>query len=617
MKKTISFITFGLIAILLFFPTTAAQQDVREKVEVKWWVIPLFAVDKDGKSVTDLKTSDIQLLLDNQSIDDFVLLRKSFSSAGQAKTTSGTPTPGPTPTPQAQPQKADEDEKMIFFLFDTALSSQDAVVQSRQIAHEIVAKASDENRFIVMTIAPYSGLNFVGGPSANKKLLDEFIEKKVIVKDNPKLAALNAILENDAMGRHSKYNGSDIQGFLVPHFNRTLKQRNLNFFKSFETLYQAVHTIKCNKFIYLFTEGVSKMSTIGDKGSTYQLYLKQVAENLGKSGAVVFIINPSGAGLSTQSMNSGEESLRYLAEESGGKYMEGAADSIAKRIENIHRAYYEIAFSDIPGDKENTRRITVKSNRKGVKIHTMRSLKASNEYTIMNDMEKEVLVLNLVSRNPLFLISFPFKEMKVDRIERKEGLTLFHATLPTAYVQKPCDLFKIWVDKDTREPQIERESLLPASIKTTVRMQNKEGKENHFVLINSKDNIALVGRFDYQGDGKVAGFISQPDGTLVLSAITIKDVDFHSATQTLTLSVDGYVMRSTPEGPVGELHIRVSIQNFQGLELFNQQKGLIPQKEKITATLPFKWLKKGRYKIVVEVVDELTGRSDTKTIRSS
>jgi hypothetical protein len=608
MKKILLLILFIIISAVFVSSPTLAQERIRESVEVKWWVIPLFVVDSSGNSVMDLQEGDIKLLLDDKVVSEFVLFRKTFSVTGDKD--------------QAKAERKDplkDKEKMIFFLFDTALTSKDSIARSRKIAMNIVENSDKNNRFVIMSITPNSGLVYSGGPTNDKGNIDKLIEKRVLARSNIKISIAGDVLRESSAGNKAKYEGhimpnlNEITSFLVPHHNRTLKQKNVNFFKSFETLFYAVNTIKSNKFIYLFTEGIPKNSQAGDKRSLYQLYLKKVADHLSQSGAVLFIVNPSGTEMSNFSTASGEDSLRFLAKESGGKYFEGAEEQIASSMENIHRAYYEIGFSDLPDAKVNTRRVTIKSKRKGIKIHTLRSLKESNNYAQMKKIGKEMLALNLISKNPLFHISFPFKDITIDKIERSAEETVFFVTLPEDFLEHKIDLFQIWVDSKSREPKIKRRELVSMRKKMAVRIANIKRKENHFVIIDGETNSALVGRFDYLEDGKIAGFKTAADGSLVLSKINLKEVEFKE--KTLTLLIEDFLLKRTANGAAGKVDIRVSIQNMQGLELFNKEKGLIPEKETIVIAIPFNWLKRGRYKIVVEVKDQLTGKSDRKSIR--
>jgi len=67
------------------------------------------------------------------------------------------------------------------------------------------------------------------------------------------------------------------------------------------------------------------------------------------NGSLLFLINPAGTRLDIHDQDSGEQSLRMLAGESGGRYYDGPEEEIAKEIAGMESAYYEISFPD-PAD---------------------------------------------------------------------------------------------------------------------------------------------------------------------------------------------------------------------------------------------------------------------------
>ncbi len=68
-----------LIVLILLFIPVLTQEMIKEEVEVKWWIIPMFAVDKKDNSVVDLKETDLELYLDNVRIENFTLFRRDFN----------------------------------------------------------------------------------------------------------------------------------------------------------------------------------------------------------------------------------------------------------------------------------------------------------------------------------------------------------------------------------------------------------------------------------------------------------------------------------------------------------------------------------------------------------
>jgi len=123
-----------IILLFIFFLSgifAICQEPVQEHVEVKWWVVPLFAVDNQGNPVLDLKPGDLEISLDRHKLDEFVLIKRDFAISRSKSETMDT---GSSIAPPGR-------KKMIFLLFDNAVSGRETIDRSRSIAREIVQKA--------------------------------------------------------------------------------------------------------------------------------------------------------------------------------------------------------------------------------------------------------------------------------------------------------------------------------------------------------------------------------------------------------------------------------------------------------------------------------------------
>ena len=404
-----------LVPVLLMVSDLHSQQEhkkIVEEVSVSWWQIPVFAVDKPGNSVTDLKPTDIEIKLNGRKISSFVLNKRSFSvtKRGKARTVE-------TPAVKELPIKKN---KVLFFMFDQALSGQTSTRRAKNIAQKIVMDAQEEVRFFVLTVDAFAGLKYVGsGSGSNKDQLVKLIEKEVKEKINKRIADPADIMANVQAPRtgERKYDEEEILLY-EEAISKYYKRKTMGFLYSFETLYFFLNSIEDNKFIYFFSEGMSESivtsnrSLAGNRGM-YYYYFKRMAKYLSRCGAVLLIINTMGVdqyhsriALNSTTENSaetiselpGEDSLHLLAKQSGGTYLEGTQEKIVEQLENMGRAYYEIAFPDIPQLKGETRKISIKSKRKGIKIYSLRTLEKRKHYKQMNPVEKEMLVLNLITQ---------------------------------------------------------------------------------------------------------------------------------------------------------------------------------------------------------------------------
>ena len=77
MKQVLKFML--ILLILALISPLLAQEEVKEEVAVKWWVLPLFAVDSRDSSIGDLDKKDIELFMDGRKVEDFIIYRRFFS----------------------------------------------------------------------------------------------------------------------------------------------------------------------------------------------------------------------------------------------------------------------------------------------------------------------------------------------------------------------------------------------------------------------------------------------------------------------------------------------------------------------------------------------------------
>jgi hypothetical protein len=302
------------------------------------------------------------------------------------------------------------------------------------VAANIIRDASDSCLFSVFTIDPFAGLIYRIGPSSQKADVVKVITNNVIL--NPNAKSIKIIMDIVGMAqasgtKGSKYTASEM-GFLLEDKSHVLKNTNRKFFRSFEALYFALNSIKDNKFVYLFSEGISFFArkVIRHDEGEYQSFIRQAAGYMGRSGSVLFIINPAGALEHFSNIESGEDSLRYLALESGGKYMEGNQETLSFRIKNLHRAYYEIAFAELKSYRGRVRKISIQCRRKGVKVHTLHSLEKRKSYQDMNEIEREIFAVNVINRNPFFIRGITLMEVIVKKKISRKNREIYRIMLP-------------------------------------------------------------------------------------------------------------------------------------------------------------------------------------------
>jgi hypothetical protein len=540
-----------------------------ETVDVKAWVLPIFAVNHKGAPVLNLQKQDLNLFVNNEMIKSFNFFKRTFFT-GQEKVPGG-----PVPIPSKR--------KMIVLLFDVALTRPESILRSKAIAEKIVSSSEKESRFIIMTIEALKGLTYIAGPLSDKSKISSLLKKRVNARANRRYALLN--VQNTGTDTiHPQFEEADLN-FIYSGRTKIIKQKAVSFAQSFESLYYSVNSIKGIKFIYLFSEGIPPSA--GLDGDQYGF----MARNLLKCGALLFIINPSG-GRGSDPL-SGELFLKSLAKWSGGKYLYGDSQKISKVIKNVHSAYYEIAFQEPENFTGRILQIEIKSIKKNLNIHTMKTMEKRKSYEEMEDIEKKVMVLNLISKNPLFDINLSYLDAKVKEVVNKIGNQItYRVILPSEFKNTQADLYKINIIGNRDEPVIERSMVFPESNELQIHFNRKEGINHYFALVNREAKLALV-----KG--------------IPMPVIKILNVLFKD--KKLNFKMVEYSQKKIEKTDVGFLRVSIKIKNNEGELVFDDSKQIQAESTITSISIPFNQLTKGAYSIVINAVDLFTGRQATTT----
>jgi len=563
MKRQVKIIGLIIILALLWGVSPVWGQEehkkIVEEVSVSWWLVPMFAVDNDGRPLRYLKAEDLEVTLNGKIMKNFDLQRRSYSVTERTQQT--------VQSPSAEQVPVDK-KKMIFLLFDQALSGETSLRRSKDVAKQIIMDAEKETHFFLMTIDAFSGLVFVGeGKGTHKTELLRKLKKLVIQKQRKRIVNTGEFMMN-VDGRRSRYEAGESTLF-EEAAAKPFKRESMGFFSAFETLYFYLNSIDDNKFVYLFSEGMStsilnsNRSIAGARGM-YQYYLKKIAEFINRSGAVFFMINTMGVDQHTTSSTStsqgggavrnsfstfsGEEFLEFLARKSGGTYLEGVNDEIVERIENMNLAYYEISFPDPPQLKEEpTREIIIKPKQKGIKIYTLRSLERGRRYDELKSVEKDMLVLNLVTQPPnrLFKGKLDVYNASVEKKKKNKKEVVYSVKLPPSYLKQNLDLYKVWLELgeggSAQLQKIEKEAISPQKDKINISFplaEEKKQKEDqetkkeiqaYFVLVNkgAKPARASVYGFELYDEDPELPEEPKPVFTQIVDGekVTDKDLD--------------------------------------------------------------------------------------------
>jgi hypothetical protein len=156
-----------------------------------------------------------------------------------------------------------------------------------------------------------------------------------------------------------------------------------------------------------------------------------------------------------------------------------------------------------------------------------------------------------------------------------------------------------------QSPSLEKEDVYYT---LTYSSQNP-GKNNAKIEVN-QPHFHVV--YDHDTDSENLLRLSNPE-TVPASSISIEHMAFKD--KKLSLILGGFVIDQTQKEKgqgVGKLNVRVRIADSQERVVFDKEKALLAQKEKVSLTLDFKWLKKGSYEFVVDANDLTTRKAWTQ-----
>lgn len=521
-----------LISLLTFNITALAQpQDSQEalkyRVAVNVMVVPIFAVDKKGNPVYDLKEDEIKLFVNDEPTG--IMAFKRFEFGHEEKIVKKTESGETIEVAQAPT------DRFIFIILDTMFNSLTGFKRGKAIAMDLVKKAAPGDNFIILENNPVGGLKYIGGPEKDWKILSKKLNKIAAPPEkwtadmhnsrwiNPGVDVnpqTDARMESDNWKSLSRLHvNSESQRYQhqVEHFSRVLGQ-----FK------YALKTIDKPKIVFLISEGIARGAfraavngaDVGGSGpgpvdgqmgseekgfysvlnktekrvfdqnkiySAFMLkYLVDVVKSINNGGSVLYTINPKRTNLVNDDEKSGEMSLRYMAGESGGKYFAGAKPAkIVERVKKTTAAYYELFYAVIP-DMPNTMNVRLECSRPDVRVHSLIHTERNRPYLRMPTVQKKLFALNVVTKGSWSRMVGKVMKVKHKKIKpstkEKEKLMTIRVLLPKVMQNKKVDIFSIRMHPKTHKTAIDKMS---GKAKDVVNLKVKPRKEmlQYFVVI--------------------------------------------------------------------------------------------------------------------------------------
>ncbi len=511
-RIALSIVTLCLLMFVTQFVAhgQSNQEPLKYEVAVNVIVVPIFAVDSKGQPVYDLKEEELELFVNDEPVDIAFFRRYEFENEEEvSEVAKKEPAEGEVQRKPSQVYSG-AGERVKFIIMDSMFNSSQGFRRSKEIAINLVKEREPGDSFVIVENTAQSGIKYIAGPEEDpEKLLKELNQMKTPIDTwSKELYASRKMMDNVAFNsmvdaRAEAETFKNVQ----KHTMDADKMRYQSDIKRFTTAMSqfkyALKTINKPKVVFLISEGVYrgafKKDLLGSPGSlgesnsshsdssglegkakqfaslfkqdaptvfddknvfsTFLLnYLKEIVRAVNYGGSVLYTINPQRINDTMDESQSGEMSMMFLADESGGKYFAGSKPvEIVKRIKRTTAAYYELVFSARSVTQEQMK-LVVNCKRDGVRIHTLNHAEKEKPYLKMDKVQKKIFALNVAtggdwSRMVGKVVRVKYKKVK----KQKKGnatIRTVEVTIPPKMRDKKADLFVILIEPKTHQTRI-------------------------------------------------------------------------------------------------------------------------------------------------------------------
>lgn len=518
-------------------PTKPASDSLHYQVNVNVKMLPVFAVDAQGNPIFDLEKEDMMLYVNGKPRDIAYFKRYDFETSTIEKD---------------KKQTIPEDiERVVFIIVDTMFNSTSGFRRSKIIASDIVKQGKPGDQFIIFENTIFGGLKHIAGPSDSRENLINEIKKikRPMERWATQLFNTRELLNNidfsiETEERLETEQWRDLRDSQLNSEAMRYRHQAEHFCQVLSQFKYILKTISKPKLVFLISEGMAdgafkmnlqgkykpvdpvviesdaelrrkKFETILVKTEKNVLqenqvysnslfrYLNEIIRSINYGGSVIHTINPGKPNDTNDAGVSGEMSLKYLADESGGSYFIGSdTQDIVKRVEKSVSAYYEMVFyTDVESNGLNDNlQVELSCKREGVKVYTTGHTENSRIYRDMDPLQKKMFALNVVtggtwSRNSGKVMLIPYRREN-DKNE-KEDSCILDVPLPNQMKNKKLDIFLIQRDPQTNRVDM---SLVNRAAKNWVKIKIKnttsesEDLEQFFVIIEPLDAYCIYNK---------------------------------------------------------------------------------------------------------------------------
>jgi formylglycine-generating enzyme required for sulfatase activity len=331
-----------------------------------------------------------------------------------------------------------EDGRRIYLFFDTYSLPGEALDQARWLAGYIIRTTHHSIPFGILVTDPARGVISPGPLSPDKKKLLNWLNRRLTPGPKP--------------------------------FNPT---RMVN---AFRELQRNIYGDNGTKLLYIFT---------GQRAAGAD-FINRSSPLLGESGALTVFIEPAAPGDHLAAGNNGSYPAS-LAKACSGTYIRGNREQLVKRLDTLHRSYYETVF---PFLKEfgGGGQIALGSAGADVRLHSPHYLRKNKPLADIRMKQKELLALGLLQANDWNHLQLQSLNLDVLKNHKKQTAPAYRITLPSEFIKDEIEFYRLTFNSRADEILMDHDTVIAG----TVHLEIDRGKEHYFVLLNPRRRAALV-----------------------------------------------------------------------------------------------------------------------------
>lgn len=507
------------IFLLGGFAIAQEQDAIEHEVSVRRILVPIFAYNKQGHPVEDLKLDEIQLRVDGNLVKITDLNRIRFNSPEEVPVVN-------EKTGEITYEPKYLQRRMVFIVLDSMYNSFYGLRKAKKFARQLVESDKLGTEFVIMENSQYGGLKLMGGPEADIGKLKKYIRKASDISPDEREDDYDITVRNPAINPLTNWNK------LSRTANRIHEKQKTKFYLDFlAQLKYSLQSITRPKLVVLLSEGFSEslfyeVNSEVDKSLSFDpevlKRLNSLIEEINAGGSVVYTVFTGRLKAfrkrinSTALRGSGQESaweelgftlddmdlpisslsdiasLQTISGGTGGKHFDESSKEIVDQVQKMTSAYYEVAFSPSKRNGKSMH-ISVKSTRKDVKIDSMVRIFTREDYKDMEKIQKKVFALNLLlGRQWAHLMA------TLDRIrfsQPGQGENHIRIDLPPSLQGRSLDIFMVSYNDNFQNPDVLLKKQKMTTDSVTINYKRyKNSKALYFLIVEPDSTRCLYNR---------------------------------------------------------------------------------------------------------------------------